>query len=110
MQKNEVYRNPKFLNFCHQHHQGLCVLCGKNRWQDLHHFGNDGGMGMKPNDLEVARLCKYCHEKFGHKRMSLVKRNQTEVLLAFERDAGVLARAWIQWTEQHDRTRGKHAK
>jgi len=98
-QKKKPYRNPLFLNFCHVFMQPAeCCVCGNRPWEDLHHFGDDGGMGMKPSDLEVARLCPACHEKYPNKRRSLEK-NHKEILAKMDRDAGVLARAWIEYNE-----------
>ena len=104
--KNKPYRSKSFLSFCHSEmkHEPCC-LCDERQWKELHHFGADGGMGMKPNDLEVARLCQDCHMDHGGKKRSLIKSmNPTDLILlvAFQDDALVLNRAWIEHMEDKD--------
>jgi Zn-finger protein len=69
--KTKPYRSKAFLRFCHEM-GGACALCG-GPFEQLHHFGNDGGRSMKPSDNEVVRLCERCHSKTDFKALSLWK-------------------------------------
>jgi hypothetical protein len=99
-QRVQVYRNPGYMKFVHEEMPGTCCMCGSRRWTELHHFGDDGGGGMKPNDIEVARLCHTCHELEGRKRRSLLMRGNSEVIRTFERDAYKIMKAWIERGEK----------
>lgn len=94
------YRSKAFLRFAHQA-GGRCCVCG-GTWQELHHFGGDGGMALKPSDNEVARLCRKCHRENDFKRRALERRDQkngTQILEAMQADALQLNRAWIEHLE-----------
>jgi len=56
------HRSKAFLAFVHTaRRDGLCVACESRTWSQLHHFGSDGGAGLKPSDYLVVRLCRECH-------------------------------------------------
>ena len=98
--KRKPYRSSAFLSYCHEEMRPEpCCLCGERPWDQLHHFGDDGGQGMKPSDNEVARVCYECHPKFDLKRRGLLKSGYHEVLMAFEKDALALNRAYIEFLE-----------
>jgi hypothetical protein len=99
LEKNKPYRSKAFLRFCHEQMRGLCCLSCGSQWAELHHWGIGGGMAMKPSDLQVARLCKSCHDKHPWKMVALVTRGKTDILQAFMRDALYLNEAWIKHLE-----------
>jgi hypothetical protein len=96
--KTKPYRSKAFLKFCHEHKRGICAMC-ENPWTELHHFGADGGKGMKPSDTSVVRLCAACHKTYCFKALSLFKRRDYGTLLLFQRDALELNRAYIEYLE-----------
>ena len=67
---------------------------------------------MKPNDLQVARLCEVCHKKFGYKERALRTQGKIDPMLAvkvlagFTRDAMILQSAYIQHLEGKRTQRG----
>lgn len=97
LQKRPPYRSRKFLAFCHKE-GGLCCLCGSN-FEHLHHFGDDGGRGLKPSDNEVARVCGDCHRKNDFKRKSLLKNRRYDILESYQNDALKINRAYIEKLE-----------
>ncbi len=84
-----------FLAWAHRQ-RGMCAhpACG-NAWEELHHYGDDGGMGRRPNDYEVVRLCRSCHVHHGRKRRSLVLSGQIDILEAWQEDTITLLRGWL---------------
>jgi hypothetical protein len=96
--KTKPYRSKAFMRFCHEYMSGPCALCS-NPWTDLHHFGNDGGKGMKPSDTMLVRLCRRCHQKFDFKAFSLEKNERYGILIVFQIDALELNRAYIEYLE-----------
>ncbi|MCK4792584.1 MAG: hypothetical protein KAV87_53135 [Desulfobacteraceae bacterium] len=54
---------------------------------------------MKPSDLQVARLCKECHDRYPWKAGALVMREKWEHLACLLRDALYLNEAWIEHLE-----------
>ena len=106
-QKKKPYRSKAFLAFCHEHLRGsFCCVCKEKPWTQLHHWGDDGGMGMKPNDLDVARVCEGCHLKYPYKKRALVMGSglhsltASRILTAFQRDALTLNQAYVKHLEQ----------
>lgn len=100
LQKQPPYRSKRFLDFCHNETPLIsCCLCGVKPWSELHHFGDDGGQGLKPSDNEVARLCSRCHRDNDHKRRALVKNGYLEILESFQNDALKLNRLYIEKLE-----------
>lgn len=109
LQKRKPYRNKEFLKFCHETGEGPCCVCDGWPWQQLHHFGGDGGMGMRASDNCVARVCRSCHEKV-HSVLGrtlsvkaiMYPSSYSEQLIwfvAMQEDALVLNRAWIEHLE-----------
>lgn len=97
--KSKPMRDKEFMRFCHERMGGSCCICLEQPFYHLHHFGDDGGMGLKPNDYEVARVCAQCHLKHGLKKRALlvsVEPEKLETLLSFMGDALKLNRAWIE--------------
>ena len=104
IQKSNPYRSPAFLRFCHERMRPApCCVCEDKPWVELHHFGDDGGQALKPSDNEVARLCVGCHDDYDLKRRGLLKSGFDAVLLAFERDALRLNRAYLEHLEAEKR-------
>lgn len=95
--KTKPYRSPAFLHFCHERMRPApCCVCEDRPWLELHHFGDDGGKALKPSDNEVARLCVECHDAYDLKRRGLIKSGFDAVLMAYERDALKLNRAYLE--------------
>jgi len=98
--KSPPLRSKKLLRFAHDElRDTVCCICQEAPWTELHHFGDDGGRGLKPSDNEVARVCKACHMTLDHKRRALVRRGEHEVLEAFQNDALKINRAYIEQLE-----------
>lgn len=104
--KQKPYRTKMFMAFCHEEMKpAYCAVCTEEPWTQLHHFGDDGGTGMKPNDLEVVRVCKGCHDEYGYKKLALILHKKvsatvSEWLLAkFYEDALKLNMAYVQYLE-----------
>lgn len=106
--KSKPWRSKNFMAFCHEsmRDSALCAVCGERQWAQLHHWGSDGGMSMKPTDLKLVRMCLTCHEKHGHKERALqssscrMDREVAERLLStFRRDAVELLAAYVQHLE-----------
>jgi len=102
--KSKPYRSKAFLKFCHENMKPApCCVCGDRPWDQLHHFGDDGGQSLKPSDNEVARICMHCHMKWDMKRKSLTKQIDYEklsILESFQNDALKLNRAYIEHLEE----------
>jgi hypothetical protein len=100
-QKRKPYRNKAFMRFCHERMRGACCVCNARQWTELHHFGDDGGMGMKPGDLQVARVCKDCHTRFPNKFKAMYRGDHYTVsaLVMFQADALRLNQAWVEHLE-----------
>lgn len=97
--KNKPYRSKAFMRFCHEHMMPTrCCVCGEQA-TELHHFGDDGGQGMKPSDNEIARLCNGCHQKHGHKKRSLIRNMRYILLSEYQDDALELNRAYMKHLE-----------
>lgn len=97
------YRSRDLFRFVHQDMRGLCCVCRKSPWEELHHFGDDGGMGLKPSDNEIARLCRACHREHDFKRRALARRdekNGTHVLEAMQADALEINRVYLERLER----------
>lgn len=96
------YRSKAFLSFVHtQRAGGPCVACGRAPWAELHHFGDDGGTGMKPSDALVVRLCRGCHASpyAGRKLRALQRDGQYELAASYLRDACASLEAWAEHLE-----------
>ena len=63
-----VARSKAFLEWA-KRLGGECCICGYPTAVDLHHYGDDGGMGLKPSDYWVCRVCRKCHREVQGKRM-----------------------------------------
>ncbi len=100
---NKPWRSKRLLRFCHDEMKpALCCVCGDAPWTMLHHFGDDGGMSMKPSDNEVARVCVKCHGRYDLKRHALIRKQSFEyfsVLESFQNDALKLNRAYMEMLE-----------
>jgi hypothetical protein len=101
LQKSAPYRSKHFLKFCHESvPMTSCCLPGCSRpWSELHHWGDDGGLGMKPSDNEVARTCLQCHRDTPYKKRALIKGGYLEILIAFMADALRLNRLYLEHLE-----------
>ena len=116
IEKRKPYRSKMFLAFCHEQMKpSMCCVCENKPWTQLHHWGDDGGMALKPGDLEVARVCTKCHSQFGHKKKALIlakgpmgmhRGTAMMILRKFYADALKLQSAYIQHLEGKRRVRG----
>lgn len=97
-------RSREFMSFAHDTSPSPCCLCGEKPFDQLHHFGSGGGMGMKPSDYLVARLCRECHQKYDMKELTLLKNGHVDVLMSMQRDALDLHDMWLRKLEE---TRGQ---
>lgn len=93
-------RSKNFMSFAHNTKPAPCCVCREKPFVQLHHFGSDGGRGMKPSDYEVARLCHDCALKYEIKRRGLINTGQYEILAAFQQDALELHDAWLRQLEE----------
>ncbi len=97
------YRSAAFLAFVHRIRAGgPCVACGRAPWTELHHCGDDGGVGMRPSDAIVVRLCRGCHASpyAGRKLRALLREGQYELAVAYLRDACASLEAWAADLEE----------
>jgi len=92
-------RSRDFMRFAHGTKPHPCCVCKKKPFTQLHHFGDDGGMGMKPSDYQVARLCKSCADRWEIKRRALIKNGYYEILSMFQKDALELHEGWLRVVE-----------
>lgn len=99
LSKSPPYRSPAFLKFCHELPLVSCCLCGARPASELHHFGDDGSMGRKASDNEVARVCSRCHRDTPHKRRALIKNGYMDILERFQNDALKLNRLYMEFLE-----------
>jgi len=107
LDKRKPWRSPAFMKFCHERMRGaMCCTCGEKPWVQLHHWGDDGGMGLKPTDLKLARVCRKCHDKYGYKERALMSprcglglETARLILSNFRRDAIKLLEAYVQYLE-----------
>lgn len=100
LSKSKPFRSKAFLKFCHNETgPAVCCLCQEKHWEELHHFGDDGGTAMKPSDNEVARTCLECHSKYGLKRRALIKNGRFDILESYQNDALKLNRLYIEHLE-----------
>lgn len=101
--KSKPWRSAAYMRFCHQEMKPApCCVCGERPWVALHHFGDDGGQGMKPSDSEVARVCMFCHGKWDFKRRALIRSREPlalDVLESYQDDALKLNRAYLAYLE-----------
>lgn len=73
-----------------------CCVCMARPWNQLHHFAGDGGMGLKPSDLWVARLCRACAQRYEVKLRALQRDGRWNVLAAFAVDALRCLEEWVK--------------
>jgi hypothetical protein len=96
------YRSKDFLAWVHAHRSGdPCVACGRALWAELHHFGDDGGLALKPSDALVVRLCRGCHSSpyAGRKLRALQRDGQHELVAAYIRDALASLEGYVGFLE-----------
>ncbi len=97
--KIKVARSKEFMSYAHSTKPAPCCICREKPFVQLHHFGSDGGKGLKPSDYQVARLCHGCAIRWELKRNALVKNGYYEVLAAFQQDALELHEGWLRRLE-----------
>jgi hypothetical protein len=98
LQKNKPFRSKEFMRFLHSRRDIVgegCALCDR-QWVQLHHFGYDGGKGLKPSDLYLVRLCKICADKNEIKMMALLRAGRYEELSLFLEDAIHNIECWLR--------------
>jgi len=91
------YRDKDFLAFVHTaRRDGLCVACESRPWSQLHHCGSDGGVGLKPSDYLVARICGECHRTapYNLKLRSLLKAHHEGLAATYLSDAADSLSLW----------------
>lgn len=97
-------RDKAFLQWAHRElRSGLCCLCHQRPWEQLHHFGDNGGMGLKPSDYLVCRVCRSCHDTYAFKGRRWSWTEQTERVIAMahmQRDALVILEAYLLYQQQ----------
>jgi hypothetical protein len=87
-------RNKEYLHWCARQ-LGECCLCDSPA-VDLHHFGSQGGMGMKGSDYWIARVCRDCHARVqGKRRLAFMRNGDLETYVCLLEDALELAERWI---------------
>lgn len=98
--KIKPLRSKEFMAFAHKT-VAPCCICMERSYDHLHHFGDDGGMAMKPSDYNVARLCMLCHQKYDMKERTLLKNGLHEQLMAMMKDALTLHDLWFRHIEEN---------
>lgn len=104
--KSKPFRSKEFMSFLHSRRDlvgDLCPVCNRNPWVQLHHFGNDGGTGMKPSDLYLVRVCKTCADKYEIKMRALLMGQKLELLTTFLEDAMHNVEEWLKYRREHGR-------
>ena len=99
LQKKKPFRSREYMKFLHERRDLVgesCAFCSEP-WSQLHHFGSDGGQGMKPTDLKLVRLCKTCADKYEVKERTLWRMARFELLATFQGDALDNLEAWIKY-------------
>lgn len=90
LSKSKPFRSREFMAFLHERRDLVgesCAVCMNEYWSQLHHFGDDGGMGMKPSDLYVVRVCKECADRYEVKGRALRLSGKWELLSIFLDDS-----------------------
>ena len=103
LQKQKPFRSKSFMAFLHNRRDLVgesCAVCQEAQWTQLHHFGMDGGRGMKPSDLYLVRLCKTCADRYEIKMRALIIAGRWELLSIFTRDALHNVETWIKYKER----------
>jgi hypothetical protein len=101
LKKKPPFRSKDLMKWVHANMKPWpCCVCEGAPWTRLHHFGPDGGEGMKPSDHLLARLCQPCAVRHEVKERALVRDGRLELLLKFYRDAAAIARAYIEHLER----------
>lgn len=88
------------MSFAHSTAPAPCCICQEKPFVQLHHFGGNGGMSMKPSDYMVARLCMECHIAYDMKEKTLLRNGHFDQLIAMQRDALQLHDLWFEKIEQ----------
>lgn len=72
-QRTPRVQDPAFLAWAHQQ-PGVCCLCRREPWRELHHFGSQGGT-LRGDDEYVCRVCSGCHHppNPARKRVALIR-------------------------------------
>lgn len=99
--KLKPLRSKEFMAFAHSTKPALCCVCRERYFSHLHHFGNDGGMGMKPSDYMVARLCVECHRAYDMKYNVLLRGGHADQLISMQMDALELHDMWFRHLEDN---------
>ena len=101
IKKNKPYRNKKLMDYAHkQLKNAMCCACKDKPWVELHHYGSDGGTGLKPSDHCVARVCLDCHKRYPYKYLGLLKNGLEVVLIAFMNDSLEILKSYIESLEK----------
>lgn len=99
-----VYRSKEFLAFVHAARRGgRCIACDDHPWTELHHCGDDGGVGLKPSDYMVVRLCEKCHHDpmLGRKLRAIRRADDHDLAADYLRDAVQSLMMWAAHVESH---------
>ena len=97
-----IYRSKEFMAFVHDTRRGgRCIACDDRPWIQLHHFGDDGGVGLKPSDYVLVRLCKSCHHDppTGRKLRAMRKAGDHDLAADYLRDAIQSLQMWTAHLE-----------
>lgn len=100
-QRQQPFRSKALMAFVHEHLKpGPCAVCGQEPWTQLHHWGDDGGQGMKPSDHLLVRLCRDCATRYELKWKALVRDGKWALFHLFAADAFAILRAYVEHLEQ----------
>lgn len=105
LQKNKPFRSKEFMKFLHERRDLVgwgCTLCS-NQWSQLHHWGRDGGTGMKPSDLYLVKLCKTCADSNEIKMTALVLAGYHSRLYEFFADSMHNVECWLKYRRENGR-------
>jgi hypothetical protein len=99
LEKRKPARDKAFLRWVHERMvNSRCCLCMDAPWTQLHHFGANGGMGMKPSDYLVCRVCQQCHDRYGFKTGKFTANEDRAVIIAhMQQDALQILEAYVQY-------------
>lgn len=94
-------RSPALMRFAHAHCKPApCAVCGVRPWTQLHHWGSDGGLAMKPSDHVLVRLCGECARANEVKWRALTRDNRWDLFERFAADALAILRAYTEHLER----------
>jgi hypothetical protein len=98
--KQKPFRSKALMNFVHRHMKPApCAVCEIRPWRSLHHFGFDGGQGMKPSDHMLVRLCRECAQRYEVKWKAMFRDQKWALFNTFAKDAFRIVRAYIEHLE-----------